>query len=128
MHYSSSPHVSEQPFTRSLSHVKIPQEINAVSIKSLDSVHKQLLLNYRKMTIEEDRKKLSSPTIHGTYGSHSVTIPQEIFSSVSSLGTARDSSNTTAAAPASSAFFLVSSSIPTRGVSVGKSTITLRWA
>ena len=33
------PHVDEQPFTRSLSGVKIPQEISSVSIRAHDSVH-----------------------------------------------------------------------------------------
>lgn len=33
------PHVNEQPFTRSLSGVRIPQEISAVSIRAHDSVH-----------------------------------------------------------------------------------------
>lgn len=33
------PHVSEQPFTRSLSGVKIPQELGTVSIRAHDSVH-----------------------------------------------------------------------------------------
>lgn len=33
------PHVNEQPFTRSLSGVKIPAEIKQVTIRSYDSVH-----------------------------------------------------------------------------------------
>lgn len=33
------PHVSEQPFTRSLSGVKIPEGIGTVSIRAHDSVH-----------------------------------------------------------------------------------------
>lgn len=33
------PHVSEQPFTRSLSGVKIPEGIDTVSIRAHDSVH-----------------------------------------------------------------------------------------
>ena len=33
------PHVNEQPFTRSLSGVKIPQGISTVSIRAHDSVH-----------------------------------------------------------------------------------------
>jgi hypothetical protein len=33
------PHVSEQPFTRSLPGVKIPQEMSTVSIRAHDSVH-----------------------------------------------------------------------------------------
>jgi len=33
------PHVQEQPFTRSLSSVKIPKGINKVIIKAHDSVH-----------------------------------------------------------------------------------------
>jgi len=34
------PHVDEQPFTRSLSGVKIPAAISAVTIRAHDSVHK----------------------------------------------------------------------------------------
>jgi len=34
------PHVNEQPFTRSLSGVKIPSEIHEVTIRAHDSVHK----------------------------------------------------------------------------------------
>ena len=33
------PHVYEQPFTRSLSGVRIPQEVSTVSIRAHDSVH-----------------------------------------------------------------------------------------
>lgn len=33
------PHVDEQPFTRSLSSVKIPREIKEVTIRAHDSVH-----------------------------------------------------------------------------------------
>ena len=33
------PHVNEQPFTRSLSGVKIPSKIKQVSVKAHDSVH-----------------------------------------------------------------------------------------
>lgn len=33
------PHVNEQPFTRSLSNVKIPKGLNSVIIKAHDSVH-----------------------------------------------------------------------------------------
>ncbi|MDB4521855.1 hypothetical protein N9100_00395 [Gammaproteobacteria bacterium] len=33
------PHVNEQPFTRSLSGVRIPQGVNTVSIRAHDSVH-----------------------------------------------------------------------------------------
>ena len=33
------PHVNEQPFTRSLSGVRIPQGVSAVSIRAHDSVH-----------------------------------------------------------------------------------------
>ena len=33
------PHVNEQPFTRSLSGVRIPQGFNTVSIRAHDSVH-----------------------------------------------------------------------------------------
>ena len=41
------PHVSEQPFTRSLSGVKIPQELSTVSIRAHDSVH-----GYNKSVVE----------------------------------------------------------------------------
>jgi len=34
------PHVDEQPFTRSLSGVKIPEELSTVTIRAHDSVHK----------------------------------------------------------------------------------------
>ena len=34
------PHVNEQPFTRSLSSVKIPSTIKAVTIRAHDTVHK----------------------------------------------------------------------------------------
>jgi hypothetical protein len=33
------PHVEEQPFTRSLSGVEIPDHIRAVTVRALDSVH-----------------------------------------------------------------------------------------
>ncbi len=33
------PHVNEQPFMRSLSHVKIPDELKKVTIRAHDSVH-----------------------------------------------------------------------------------------
>lgn len=33
------PHVNEQPFTRSLSNVKIPDTINRVTIRAHDSLH-----------------------------------------------------------------------------------------
>jgi len=33
------PHVNEQPFTRSISNVKIPKDINYVRIRAYDSVH-----------------------------------------------------------------------------------------
>jgi hypothetical protein len=33
------PHVNEQPFTRSLSGVKVPRNLNQVTIKAHDSVH-----------------------------------------------------------------------------------------
>ena len=33
------PHVNEQPFMRSLSHVKIPQGVNKVMVRAHDSVH-----------------------------------------------------------------------------------------
>lgn len=35
------PHVNEQPFTRSLSNVKIPSRIKSVVIRAYDSVHGQ---------------------------------------------------------------------------------------
>lgn len=34
------PHVNEQPFTRSISNVKIPKDIDKVTIRAYDSVHK----------------------------------------------------------------------------------------
>ena len=34
------PHVDEQPFTRSLSGVKIPNEITSVTLRAHDSIHK----------------------------------------------------------------------------------------
>ncbi len=43
------PHVDEQPFTRSLSGVKIPGHIKAVIVRAHDSVHKY---GGRVMTIE----------------------------------------------------------------------------
>lgn len=43
------PHVSEQPFTRSLSHVEIPQEISAVTVRAHDSIH---LYGGKKITVE----------------------------------------------------------------------------
>ncbi len=33
------PHVNEQPFTRSLSDVKIPKQIKSVTVRAYDSVH-----------------------------------------------------------------------------------------
>jgi len=33
------PHVNEQPFMRSLSHIKIPAGINTVTVRAHDSVH-----------------------------------------------------------------------------------------
>lgn len=42
------PHVSEQPFTRSLSHVKIPTGIKKVTLRAHDSVH---LYGGKTMTI-----------------------------------------------------------------------------
>jgi hypothetical protein len=33
------PHVNEQPFTRSLSGVRIPQDVSAVTIRAHDSIH-----------------------------------------------------------------------------------------
>jgi hypothetical protein len=43
------PHVDEQPFTRSLSGVRIPQGINTVTIRAHDSVH-----GYNKEMFEVD--------------------------------------------------------------------------
>lgn len=43
------PHVNEQPFTRSLSGVQIPQDVNKVSIRAHDSVH-----GYNKEMFEVD--------------------------------------------------------------------------
>ena len=43
------PHVSEQPFTRSLSHVEIPLEINKVTVRSHDSIH---LYGGKTITVE----------------------------------------------------------------------------
>ena len=43
------PHVNEQPFTRSLSGVQIPQGVNTVSIRAHDSVH-----GYNKEMFEVD--------------------------------------------------------------------------
>ena len=43
------PHVSEQPFTRSLSHVDIPQEIKRVTIRAHDSIH---LYGGKTVTVE----------------------------------------------------------------------------
>ncbi|MEN8262554.1 MAG: hypothetical protein ABFR82_03755 [Nitrospirota bacterium] len=34
------PHVNEQPFTRSLSGVKIPADVTTVTIRAHDSIHK----------------------------------------------------------------------------------------
>ncbi|TKB12399.1 hypothetical protein [Desulforhopalus sp. IMCC35007] len=42
------PHVAEQPFTRSLSHVKIPIDIKEVTLRAHDSVH---LYGGKTMTI-----------------------------------------------------------------------------
>lgn len=47
------PHVNEQPFTRSLSGVQIPQDVKTVSIRAHDSVH-----GYNKEMFEVD---LGSP-------------------------------------------------------------------
>ena len=33
------PHVDEQPFTRTLNHVEIPEEIDVVYVRAVDSVH-----------------------------------------------------------------------------------------
>lgn len=43
------PHVSEQPFTRSLSNVEIPEEINTVIVRAHDSVH---LYGGKTITVE----------------------------------------------------------------------------
>lgn len=43
------PHVNEQPFTRSLSGVQIPQDVKTVSIRAHDSVH-----GYNKEMFEVD--------------------------------------------------------------------------
>ena len=43
------PHVNEQPFTRSLSGVQIPQDVKKVSIRAHDSVH-----GYNKEMFEVD--------------------------------------------------------------------------
>lgn len=43
------PHVSEQPFTRSLSGVKIPSEIKKVTVRAHDSVH---LYGGKTVTVE----------------------------------------------------------------------------
>lgn len=43
------PHVNEQPFTRSLSGVKIPEAVKAVTIRAHDSVH---AYGGRTMTVE----------------------------------------------------------------------------
>ena len=43
------PHVSEQPFTRSLSHVEIPPEIKKVTIRAHDLVH---LYGGKAVTVE----------------------------------------------------------------------------
>jgi len=43
------PHVDEQPFTRSLSGVRIPQGVNTVTIRAHDSVH-----GYNKEMFEVD--------------------------------------------------------------------------
>jgi hypothetical protein len=41
------PHVQEQPFTRSLSGVEIPDDVSEVIIRAHDSVHGQSSQNYR---------------------------------------------------------------------------------
>jgi hypothetical protein len=41
------PHVQEQPFTRSLSGVEIPDDVSEVFIRAHDSVHGQSPQNYR---------------------------------------------------------------------------------
>jgi len=46
------PHVNEQPFTRSLSGVKIPAELTAVTIRAHDSVHEY---GGKEMTVKVPR-------------------------------------------------------------------------
>jgi hypothetical protein len=48
------PHVEEQPFTRSLSGVKIPKGVDAVTIRGHDSVHKY---GGKTVTADVPRKK-----------------------------------------------------------------------
>lgn len=43
------PHVSEQPFTRRLSHVKIPQDVSTVTVRAHDSIH---LYGGKTITVE----------------------------------------------------------------------------
>lgn len=43
------PHVDEQPFTRSLSGVEVPEDVKSVVIRAHDSVHK---LGGKEMTVE----------------------------------------------------------------------------
>lgn len=45
------PHVDEQPFTRSISNVKIPKDINSVTIRAHDLVHQY---GGKEVTIEVD--------------------------------------------------------------------------
>ena len=46
------PHVDEQPFTRSMSGVKIPATVKAVTIRAHDSVHK---FGGKEMTVKVPR-------------------------------------------------------------------------
>ncbi len=48
------PHVEEQPFTRSLPVVKIPKEVDKVTIRAHDSVHKY---GGKAVTVDVPRKK-----------------------------------------------------------------------
>jgi hypothetical protein len=41
------PHVQEQPFTRSLSGVEVPDDVSEVIVRARDSVHGQSPQNYR---------------------------------------------------------------------------------
>jgi len=43
------PHVSEQPFTRRLSHVKIPEGVSTVTVRAHDSIH---LYGGKTITVE----------------------------------------------------------------------------
>lgn len=50
------PHVNEQPFTRSLSGVRIPQGISAVTIRAHDSIH-----GYNREIFEVDLSNHQAP-------------------------------------------------------------------